>query len=60
MTEKSMREHAVKVLSDLLQDNVGQRLTPALGTGIATLFNQALWQLEVEQSVTPTEGVKND
>ena len=41
-----MREQIIKELVALLHDNLGQRLTPALATGIATLMNQAIAQIE--------------
>ena len=37
-----MREQILNELGALLRDNLGQRLTPALATGIATLMNQAI------------------
>ena len=58
-----MREQIIKELVALLQDNVGQRITVALATGIATQINGAIAQLEaavpapeeVVQAVTPEE-----
>ena len=44
-----MREQILKELAALLHDNLGQRLTPALATGIATLMNQAIAQVEGEE-----------
>lgn len=41
-----MREQILNELGALLQDNLGQRLTPALATGIATLMNQAIALME--------------
>ena len=41
-----MREKILNELGALLRDNLGQRLTPALATGIATLFNQAVAAIE--------------
>ena len=43
-----MREHLVDILSQMLANNVGQKLTPELATGIATTFNQAALQLEAK------------
>ena len=51
-----MREQILNELGALLQDNLGQRLTPALATGIATLFNQAVAQIEAEENVMEREG----
>lgn len=48
MNDTSIREKVMRVLSDALQDNLGQRLTPALGTGIATTVNQAIMEIEAE------------
>ena len=44
-----MREQIIKELVALLQDNVGQRITVALATGIATHLNGAIAQLEAAQ-----------
>lgn len=41
-----MRDQIIKELVTLLQDNVGQRITVALATGIATHLNGAIAQLE--------------
>lgn len=45
---KEIREQVIRVLSDCLQDNLGQRLTLVLGTGIATIVNQEIMKLEAE------------
>ena len=34
-------------LSKLINDNLGQRITPALGTGILTTMNTLMLQMEV-------------
>lgn len=47
-----MREIAVNTLTELLSDNIGNKLTPALATGILTLLNQTLLNKEAE-SVIP-------
>lgn len=41
-----MRDQIIKELVALLQDNIGQRITVALATGIATHLNGAIAQLE--------------
>ena len=41
-----MRDQIIKELVTLLQDNVGQRITVALATGIATHLNGAIAQIE--------------
>lgn len=41
-----MRDQIIKELVNLLQDNIGQRVTVALATGIATHLNGAILQLE--------------
>lgn len=41
-----MRDQIIKELVALLQDNIGQRITVALATGIATQMNQAIAQIE--------------
>ena len=45
-----MRDQIIKELVTLLQDNVGQRITVALATGIATHLNGAIAQLEAAQA----------
>lgn len=40
-----MREQIIHALGGMLQNNLGQRLTPELATGIATNLNQLLTQL---------------
>lgn len=49
-----MREQIIKELVALLQDNVGQRITVALATGIATHLNGAIAQIE---SAVPMDEV---
>ena len=41
-----MRDQIIKELVALLQDNIGQRITVALATDIATHLNGAIAQLE--------------
>ena len=41
-----MRDQIIKELVALLQDNIGQRITVALATGIATHLNGAIAQIE--------------
>lgn len=48
-----MREQIIKELVTLLQDNVGQRITVALATGIATHLNGVIAQLEAAQPAPP-------
>ena len=47
-----MRESLVNILSQMLANNIGQRLTPELATGIADTFNQAATQLEVKANLS--------
>ena len=49
-----MRETLVNILSQMLANNIGQRLTPELATGIANTFNQAATQLEVQSEKATT------
>ena len=37
-----MNEETLKILAEILSDNVGQRLTVALANGILNTFNNAL------------------
>ena len=53
-----MREQIIKELVALLHDNLGQRLTPALATGIATLMNQAIALVEGTND-SRTQEVRN-
>lgn len=50
-----MREQILNELGALLRDNLGQRLTPALATGIATLFNQAVATIEEAEAAGKAE-----
>jgi len=50
-----MREALVNILSQMLANNIGQRLTPELATGIANTFNQAAVQLEARAGETAAE-----
>ena len=54
----SMRERILNELAGLLHDNLGQRLTPALATGIATLMNQAIALVEGTND-SRTQEVRN-
>ncbi len=51
-----MREQIIQELAGLLHDNLGQRLTPALATGIATLMNQAIALVEGTNDSCTQEG----
>lgn len=42
------REQVIQLLSQLLQDNMGNRITPALATGLATLVNQEMLKHEAQ------------
>jgi len=44
-----MREEVMRVLATALSENIGNRLTAALATGIATTVNQAILTMESEQ-----------
>ena len=48
-----MRDQIIKELVTLLQDNIGQRITVALATGIATHLNGAIAQLEAAVPAPP-------
>ena len=58
-----MREQIIKELVALLQDNIGQRITVALATGVATHMNGAIAQIEsampapeeIKSAMTPEE-----
>lgn len=49
-----MREQTINILSQLLHDNLGSKLTPALATGILTLLNQEIEKIEHESSAKST------
>lgn len=44
-----MREQIMQVLATALSDNLGNRLTAELATGIATNINQLWLRLEAEE-----------
>ena len=48
-----MRERIINTLAQMLQSNIGNRLTNELATGIATTLNQML--LEAEAQAAPKE-----
>lgn len=52
-----MREQIIKELVALLQDNLGQRVTVALATGVATHVNGLISQLE---AAVPADQVQFD
>lgn len=43
-----MREQAIALLGQILQNNIGNRLTEEMATGIATTLNHHLMQVEVK------------
>jgi hypothetical protein len=45
-----MREEIIVALIAMINDNIGNKLTSALGTGIATALNQRIIELEAEKS----------
>ncbi len=51
-----MREQIIQALAVMLQNNLGQRLTPELATGIATSLNQFM----VEQESRDEPGMVAD
>lgn len=51
-----MREQIINALLDMLRNNIGQKLTPELATGIATSLNQVASHLEQQPS---TDGGKH-
>ena len=48
-----MREKIIHQLIQLLNNNLGNRLTPELGTGIAANMNQFIEQLENSEPKPP-------
>lgn len=51
-----MREQAIALLGQILQNNIGNRLTEEMATGIATTLNHHLMQVEVKP-VEAREGL---
>ena len=51
-----MREHFIKALSEILNDNMGNRLTPAVGTGIINLLNNHCAELEAQNAKSITQA----
>lgn len=43
-----MREQIIALLGQILQNNIGNRLTEELATGIATTLNHHLMQVEAQ------------
>ena len=43
-----MREQIIALLGQILQNNIGNRLTEEMATGIATTLNHHLMQVEVK------------
>ncbi len=43
-----MREQVIALLGQILQNNIGNRLTEEMATGIATTLNHHLMQVEVK------------
>jgi hypothetical protein len=43
-----MKEQTMHILTQLMNDNIGNRLTPALATGILTLLDHSLSQIEAQ------------
>lgn len=43
-----MREQAIALLGQILQNNIGNRLTEEMATGIATTLNHHWMQVEVK------------
>ena len=52
-----MREQIIALLGQLLQNNLGNRLTEELATGIATSLNHHLLQAEARAPEKPSEAV---
>ena len=44
-----MREQAIALLGQILQNNIGNRLTEEMATGIATTLNHHLMQVAADQ-----------
>ena len=55
-----MRDQFIKELVALLQDNIGQRITVALATGIATHLNGAIAQLEAAVPMDQVQAEQAD
>lgn len=47
-----MREEIINILAQALHNNIGQRLTDELATGIATVVNRGAMQ--IEQAAAPS------
>lgn len=43
-----MREQAIALLGQILQNNIGNRLTEEMATGIATTLNHHLMQVDAQ------------
>ena len=50
-----MREQVIALLGQILQNNVGNRLTEELATGIATTLNHHWAQGEAQAAANPSD-----
>lgn len=48
-----MREATINILNQLFSDNLGNKITPALATGVMSLLNQELLRMEPESVQEP-------
>jgi hypothetical protein len=51
-----MREQTINILAQLLHDNLGSKLTPALATGVLTLLNQEMERIEADKRANTTDA----
>lgn len=53
-----MREQAIALLGQILQNNIGNRLTEEMATGIATTLNHHLMRLEQSDAIKESPPVE--
>lgn len=51
-----MREEMLQVMSSMLQNNMGNRITVELASGLLTTFNQQWLELEAKQKSLPQKA----
>lgn len=51
-----MREQLIEILAGMMQNNMGNKLSPELASGLLTMFNQQWMALEEKQKSSPPEA----
>jgi hypothetical protein len=51
-----MKEQIIQIVVQMLQNNLNNRITPELATGIATSIDRLLSQVDITEKVPDTEA----